>query len=113
MAGYHSFELAYLATVYTNLLITKEPMDLYFSPIPGALPDNILRVAPDLLPPGSIRIGEVEVDGEPYADFDAEALTVRVPEGKKRVKIKVRILPSQDPFEVRTRCTRTRKRTSR
>ena len=102
MAGYHSFELAYLATVYTNLLITKEPMDLYFSPIPGALPDNILRVSPDILPPGSIRIGEVEVDGEPYADFDAEALTVRVPDGKKRVKIKVRILPSQDPFEVRT-----------
>ncbi len=102
MAGYHSFELAYLATVYTNLLITKEPMDLYFSPLPGALPDNILRVAPDLLPPGSIRIGEVEVDGAPYGDFDAEALTVRVPDGKKRVKIKVRILPSQDPFEVRT-----------
>ena len=27
----------YLAAVYTNLLITKEPMDLYFSPLPGAL----------------------------------------------------------------------------
>lgn len=105
MAGYHSFELAYLSTVYTNLLITKEPMDLYFSPVPGGLPDNLLRVSPDILPPGSIRIGEVEVDGAPYADFDAEALTVRVPEGKKRVKIKVRIVPSQDPFEVRTKIT--------
>ena len=84
MAGYHSFELAYLATVYTNLLITKEPMDLYFSPIPGALPGNTLRVSPDILPPGSIRIGEVEVDGKPYADFDAEGLTVQVPEGKER-----------------------------
>ena len=39
MSGYHSFELAYLATVYTNLLITKEPMDLYFSPLPGNLKD--------------------------------------------------------------------------
>ena len=35
MAGYHSFELAYLAAVYYNLLITKEPMDLYFSPHAG------------------------------------------------------------------------------
>jgi len=105
MAGYHSFELAYLATVYTNLLITKEPMDLYFSPVPGGLPGNILRVSPDILPPGSIRIGDVEVDGQPYADFDAEGLTVRVPEGKKRVKIKVRVVPSQDPFEVRTKVT--------
>ncbi len=34
--------------------------------------DDILRVSPDILPPGSIRIGEVEVDGEPYADFDAD-----------------------------------------
>ena len=102
MAGYHSFELAYLATVYTNLLITKEPMDLYFSPIPGELPDDILRVSPDILPPGSIRIGEVEVDGKPYADFDADELTVHVPEGKKRVKIRVRIVPTIDPFEVRT-----------
>ena len=49
MAGYHSFELAYLATVYTNLLITKEPMDLCFSPCPGGLKDGILRVSPDIL----------------------------------------------------------------
>lgn len=103
MAGYHSFELAYLATVYTNLLITKEPMDLYFSPIPGNLKDGVLRVSPDMLPTGSIRIGEVEVDGAPYADFDADALTVRVPDGKKRVKIRVRVVPTIDPFEVRTK----------
>jgi anti-anti-sigma factor len=102
MAGYHSFELAYLATVYTNLLITKEPMDLWFSPIPGDLKDGILRVSPDILPPGSIRIEEVEVDGAPYADFDAEELTVRVPDGKKRVKMRVRVTPMVDPFEVRT-----------
>jgi mannose/cellobiose epimerase-like protein (N-acyl-D-glucosamine 2-epimerase family)/anti-anti-sigma regulatory factor len=102
MAGYHSFELAYLSTVYTNLLITKEPMDLWFSPIPGDLPDDILRVAPDILPPGSIRIGSVEVDGAPYADFDADGLTVKVPDGKKRVKIRVRIVPTTDPFEATT-----------
>ena len=35
MAGYHSFELAYLAAVYTNLLIRNEPMDFYFRPDPG------------------------------------------------------------------------------
>jgi anti-anti-sigma factor len=102
MAGYHAFELAYLATVYTNLLITREPMDLWFSPIPGDLPDNILRVSPDILPVGSIRIGEVEVDGAPYADFDADGLTVRVPDGKQRVKIRVRVVPTIDPFDVRT-----------
>jgi anti-anti-sigma factor len=98
MAGYHSFELAYLATVYSNLLVMKEPMDLYFSPLPGALPDNLLRVSPDILPPGSIRIGGVEVNGKPYADFDAENLTVRVPSGE-RAKIRVRVIPTRDPFD--------------
>ena len=102
MAGYHSFELAFLSTVYSNLLTTKEPMDLWFSPLPGALPNNTLRVSPDILPPGSIRIGEVELDGTPYADFDAEALTVHVPDDKERHKIRVRVVPTVDPFEVRT-----------
>jgi hypothetical protein len=50
MSGYHSFELCYLAAVYTNLLIKKQPMDFYFKPQPGAFKDNVLRVQPDILP---------------------------------------------------------------
>ena len=59
MSGYHSIELCYLAAVYTNLLISEQPMDFYFKPKPGGFADNILRVAPDLLPQGSIRIEPV------------------------------------------------------
>lgn len=80
MSGYHSFELCYLAAVYGNLLVTKQPMDFYFKPQPGAFKDNILHVAPDLLPPGSVRIGEVWINGERYTDFDPEALTVKLPD---------------------------------
>ncbi|AFZ57769.1 AGE family epimerase/isomerase [Anabaena cylindrica FACHB-243] len=93
MSGYHSFELCYLAAVYTNLLLTKQPMDFYFKPIPGGFPDNILRVSPDILPPGSIKIGKCEIDGEPYTNFDAEALTVTLPKTTERVKVKVQIVP--------------------
>ncbi|MEA5619035.1 AGE family epimerase/isomerase [Cronbergia sp. UHCC 0137] len=93
MSGYHSFELCYLAAVYTNLLITKQPMDFYFKPIPGGFPDNILRVSPDILPPGSVKIGKCEIDGEPYSNFDAEALTVTLPKTSERVKVKVQIVP--------------------
>lgn len=80
MSGYHSFELCYLATVYTNLLLTKQPIDLYFKPEQGALKDNILWVAPDLLPSGSVRIDAVWVNGNRYANFDPEAMTVTLPE---------------------------------
>ena len=94
MSMYHSGELAYLAQVYTNLLITKQPLDLYFKPLPGGFKRNILRVSPDILPPGSIRISAVEIDGKPYTDFDAEELTVKLPETTVQVRVKVRVEPT-------------------
>ncbi len=93
MSGYHSFELCYLAAVYSNLLITKQPMDFYFKPLPGGFTDNILRVSPDILPPGSIKINSVEIDGESYYDFDANNLTINLPKTEQRIKIKVTIVP--------------------
>ncbi len=95
MSGYHSTELCYLAQVYTNLLITKQPLDLHFNPMPEGFKRRILRVAPDIMPPGSIRIGEVWIDGEPYKNFEAESLAVRLPETKERVRVKVRVLPTE------------------
>ncbi len=94
MSGYHSFELCYLAAVYSNLLITKQPLDMYFKPYPNSFKDNILRVAPDLLPDGSIKIESVEINGENYTDFDATALTVKIPQADEAIKIKVRVVPT-------------------
>jgi mannose/cellobiose epimerase-like protein (N-acyl-D-glucosamine 2-epimerase family) len=93
MSGYHSTELCFLAAVYTNLLITRKPMDFYFRPYPGNFPGNVLRVSPDLLPPGSVRLSAVEIDGVPYAQFDAERLTVDLPQTDRPVKVKVTIEP--------------------
>jgi hypothetical protein len=94
MSGYHSMELCYLSATYINLLITKQPMDLYFKPQPGAFKDNILRVSPDILPPGSIKIGACWLNDEKYEDFDADGLTVKLPDTKAQVKVKVQIVPN-------------------
>lgn len=123
MSGYHSFELCYLAAVYTNLLIWQQPMDLYFKPQPGSLKDNILRIQPDILPPGSIRIEGVWINGDLHRDFDADALTIKLPTiieqhalenrpawagnpsyaatAKRELKIRVRIVPSGTLFDSR------------
>jgi mannose/cellobiose epimerase-like protein (N-acyl-D-glucosamine 2-epimerase family) len=93
MSGYHAFELAYLAQTYLNLLIARQPLDLYFKPLAGGFKDNILRVSPDILPPGSIRISDSWIDDEPYTNFDSDALTIRLPDTKERVSVKVRIAP--------------------
>ncbi|BAY50085.1 hypothetical protein SAMD00079811_77140 (plasmid) [Scytonema sp. HK-05] len=95
MSGYHSFELAYLACVYTNLLLTKKPMDLYFKPKQGGFKDNILRVQPDILPPGSVYISEVWINGQSYSDFDAENLTIKLPSTQDELKVRVRVIPTQ------------------
>jgi mannose/cellobiose epimerase-like protein (N-acyl-D-glucosamine 2-epimerase family) len=94
MSGYHSFELAYLAQTYTNLLITKQPLELHFKPLPGGFKDNLLRVAPDILPPGSIHIGACWIDDEPYTHFDANALAVHLPDTTEQVRVMVRIEPT-------------------
>ncbi|MFW5972134.1 MAG: AGE family epimerase/isomerase [Bacillota bacterium] len=93
MSGYHSIELAYLAAVYTNLLHTKKPLDLYFKPVQGGFKDNILRVMPDILPPESVKIDNVWVDGKEWSRFNAEELTVEIPPVDYRPKIKVRLIP--------------------
>lgn len=93
MSAYHSIELCYLAQTYTNLLYTKQPLDLYFKPLENGFPDGVLRVSPDLLPQGSIYISEVWVDNNPWKNFDAENLTVQLPNLNYRPKIKVRVVP--------------------
>jgi mannose/cellobiose epimerase-like protein (N-acyl-D-glucosamine 2-epimerase family) len=93
MSNYHASELCYLSAVYINLLVTKQPMDFYFKPQPGAFKQQTLRVSPDILPPGSIHIGEVWADGEKYTNFTADKLTVKLPDTKDAVRLKVRIVP--------------------
>jgi anti-anti-sigma regulatory factor len=80
MSGYHSFELCYLAAVYTNLLVRKQPMDFYFKPRAGGFKDNVLRVQPDILPPGSVRLQAVWINDERWTDFDPDAMTIKLPE---------------------------------
>jgi hypothetical protein len=91
MSMYHSAELCYLAATYTNLLVRKHPLPLWFKPLPNA--SRTLRVAPDLLPPGRIRLEEVEVDGKPYEVFDAQSLTIQLPESSERLTVRALVVP--------------------
>jgi len=94
MSGYHSFELCYLAQVYTNLLLTRQPLELYFKPLPGGFKDNLLRVAPDILPPGRVRLAQVWLNDEEYKNFDPQAQVVRLPDSTERMRVKVRLEPT-------------------
>ncbi|WP_433617986.1 AGE family epimerase/isomerase [Dactylosporangium sp. CA-139114] len=90
MAMYHSAELCYLSAVYQNLETEGQPLELYFAPRPGAF-GGTLRVAPDLLPPRTVRIAQVWVDGHEHADFDADAMTVNLPHSTEPQSVRVRL----------------------
>lgn len=92
MSMYHSAELCYLAAVYTNLLVARHPLTLWFRPRPDA--DRTLRVSPDLLPPGRVRLERVEVDGKPYEVFDPDALTVELPASADSLTVQVQLVPT-------------------
>jgi mannose/cellobiose epimerase-like protein (N-acyl-D-glucosamine 2-epimerase family) len=95
MSAYHSMELCYLSTVYVNLLITKTPTYFYFKPYPSAFQNGVLRVSPDILPEGSISITECYINDEPYENYDAEGLTVTLPETEEQVRVKVLLTPKK------------------
>jgi hypothetical protein len=86
-------ELCYLAAVYTNLLVKREPLNLFFKPYPNSFEGNKLRVSPDILPKGSIYIQECFIDDVPYTDFDADNLIVNLPKTDKQVRVRVKITP--------------------
>ena len=94
MSFYHSSELCYLSAVYNNLLINRQPMDFHFKPKANGFKRNTLHVSPDILPQGSICISDVWVNEEPYSNFDSQALTVKVPDSKTDVKVRVRLTPN-------------------
>ena len=101
MSMYHSAELCYLATVYTRLLLTGDPLTLHFKPRPGSFvsPDSgerLLRVSPDALPAGRVTLDWVEVDGRPYGAFDAEAMTVKLPETESDLTVRAHLVPVSD-----------------
>ncbi|MAR06048.1 MAG: N-acyl-D-glucosamine 2-epimerase [Cyanobium sp. NAT70] len=94
MAGYHSFELCFLSAIYSNLLVNKLPMDFFFCPDPDTWPENKLRVAPDLLPVGTVELAEVWIDEKPYTDFDRDKMIVNLPKTDKAVRVRARLEPS-------------------
>ena len=93
MSAYHSTELCFLSTVYIDLMIKKRPLDLFFKPMPGGFKDGILRVEPDILPKGSLTISKCEIDGQDYTNFNADELTVNLPESANRLNVKVTVTP--------------------
>ena len=49
----------------------------------------------DILPPGAVRISSCKLDGADYKDFDATALTVKLPKTGHSMKVEVTLTPTK------------------
>jgi putative intracellular protease/amidase/mannose/cellobiose epimerase-like protein (N-acyl-D-glucosamine 2-epimerase family) len=96
MSMCHAAELCYLAAVYERLLLDGEPLTMWFRPRPDGFPDRLLRVAPDVLPPGRVRLQWVEVDGQPYSAFDPATLTVKLPDSESALTVRAHLAPADE-----------------
>lgn len=100
MGAYHAFELCFSANTMINLMVRQESVALHFFVVPDTLPNRELRVAPDLFPAGSVRLGSVLLDGSPWSEFNAADLTVRLPAGTTPMTVVVRLEPGNPGFEL-------------
>ena len=66
-------------------------MDFYFKPRPDGFKDRTLRVSPDILPKGSVKIVAVEIDGKAHTEYDADGLVVKLPDASSDLRVKVQL----------------------
>jgi mannose/cellobiose epimerase-like protein (N-acyl-D-glucosamine 2-epimerase family) len=79
-AGYHSTELGYYAYLHATLFVHADEATLHyrFDAVPEA---RTLRLNPLDVAEGTLRITRVLLDGQPYGDYDADALALHLPAG--------------------------------
>jgi hypothetical protein len=76
IAGYHMFELNYLAHIYERAYVSQtggedDTFCLFFSPSPSS--DRLwLNVLPDCFAPGTVEITSVYIDGARTSQFDRD-----------------------------------------
>lgn len=105
IAGYHSFELNFLAHLYQRSAAFTDQSNqkeqrfcLYFAPN-EEINQTTLNVKPDYLP-NDLKITSIVMDGIPQTGYDSTNLQIGISSGCKQVKVEYEIqelIPKQKP----------------
>ncbi|MDX2084747.1 MAG: N-acyl-D-glucosamine 2-epimerase [Candidatus Melainabacteria bacterium] len=99
IAGYHSFELNYLAHIYIRTYVLPEENDnfcLFFRPRP-AKGQTSINVLPDFIKPGDVEIAEVRINGIIQRYFDAAGFQVPISPEDYDADVVVEFRPKRRP----------------
>jgi len=79
IAGYHAFELNYLAHIYISAYVTKQPFCLYFKPNANCR-QRSLNVLPDFFKPNTLEVKSIRIDGSNKAAVDPDYFQIELGE---------------------------------
>ena len=101
IAGYHTFELNYLAHIYTRAYVgptagTDDAFCIYFRPCEESHFRSI-NVAPDALKPGSVEIDNVYVRGRPYKNFIPDRFQIPLEDSDRGAEVVVGFRTKEGP----------------
>lgn len=95
IAGYHAFELNYLAHVYIRTYVSNDADDnfaLVFCPC-DTQATKTLNVLPDFMPPGAVELYSVRVNGVDQVGFDKTSFQIDVSRFPNHSRVEVEFRP--------------------
>ncbi len=99
VAGYHSFELNYLAHIYIRSFVKSKSADdanfcLYFCPEKNTCCPT-LNVLPDFYAPGTVEIAGIRVNGIPRSSFSPDNFQIQLDRDELGSQVVVEFRPLQ------------------
>ncbi|GJM64497.1 AGE family epimerase/isomerase [Persicobacter diffluens] len=98
-AGFHDAELGYMTYLYANTYLHARPFSLYYH-FDGQTTEQV-QLAPVIVKKDGLSIASITLNGEPYTDFDAQAMTVNLDESTSGI-FKVTYQPNSNPLDPQT-----------
>ena len=94
VAGYHSFELNYLAHIYIRSFVVRDNFCLFFQPDKASRHAHI-NVLPDFFAPDTLEIKSITVNGVPRENFSRDNFSVELSEDDLGGQIIVEYCPKK------------------
>jgi len=91
-SGYHTFELCYLAHIYTSTFVTGKSFCLHFKPEPNCGQQSI-NVLPDFFQPGTLKVKRINVNGVDRALIDPDNFRIELSPSEIGTEIIVEFAP--------------------
>ena len=98
IAGYHAFELNYLAHIYISAYVKKEPFSLYFKPNANCRQRSI-NVLPDFFKPDALRVKRIIIDGSELKNVDPDNFQIVLGELQFQLGSEAEIIVEFEPLK--------------